>query len=382
MEVVLHIGQSKTGTSAIQAFFTLNRKELSSAGILYPPVNIGVSKVDIGNHNFLADTISGKLVPPFLSVEECHRQLVRTPQERGINRLVISGEHFFGGEPRIWDVRSEDEYFQFYKMKVQRVGEFFGGLPIMILVYLRPQVDWLESAISQTIRIQSLLSKPHVYRNDRQFFNLVRPLLRYGTLLEIWRAAMPQSQIVAVPYVRSQLIGRNSVSDFLYRANIDGAGLSLGKMELEVNESIALDFLEVKKQLNLIEHSSAREHAYIKCLSKLSKNSKFTSRYVVAKDIVDSVKELAEGENEVVNEKYISGGRLEAVGDRREVITPSAEDVAIAAEHFKEEFRRIRYRVMEWDVAARALLRRRVPAVHGLLHSMKRAAEVRSYRKR
>ncbi|MCK5244960.1 MAG: hypothetical protein KAJ90_06790 [Desulfobacterales bacterium] len=59
MHILLHIGQSKTGTSAIQAYLTLNRLRLREAGVLYPSVTIGGMSVDIGSHNSVADTLAG-----------------------------------------------------------------------------------------------------------------------------------------------------------------------------------------------------------------------------------------------------------------------------------------------------------------------------------
>jgi len=38
MRVILHIGQSKTGTTALQSFLASNRTPLAKAGICYPDV--------------------------------------------------------------------------------------------------------------------------------------------------------------------------------------------------------------------------------------------------------------------------------------------------------------------------------------------------------
>ena len=70
MQILLHIGQSKTGTSAIQAYLSLNRKELARNGILYPSVKIWGMPVDLGNHNPLADALVAVFRYPFLTAEQ------------------------------------------------------------------------------------------------------------------------------------------------------------------------------------------------------------------------------------------------------------------------------------------------------------------------
>ncbi len=382
MRVLLHIGQSKTGTSAIQAFLTLNRVRLEGAGIAYPPVRVGGATVDLGSHNAVADAVAGRLSYPFLAAEAYAAQFFGAGRHAAARRMILSGEHFFGGHPRVWEVAGEDEYFAQYRQKVERVAGFLAGQETDILIYLRPQVDWLESSVGQTIRIQGLLSRRDAYQDDRQFFTLMRPLLRYGRLLDIWREAMPAARITAVPYVRSQLVAGDSISDFLHRAGIDATGLGLGRTQLRVNESLARDFIEVKKTLNLERHGAVRERAIIACLQHLSRRSRFGTGYTLAPDIVEEIGALAGPENDVVNARYTcAGARLAAIGeDRRQTPAPSADDVEATMAAFAAEFARPRYRVFELDHAARALLRRHARPLHGVLHRCKRLVRAATYR--
>ncbi|MCH8942156.1 MAG: hypothetical protein IIA48_06935 [Bacteroidetes bacterium] len=48
---ILHIGQSKTGTTAIQSFLSENRKILHNKGILYPDILKKWVSLDLLNHN-------------------------------------------------------------------------------------------------------------------------------------------------------------------------------------------------------------------------------------------------------------------------------------------------------------------------------------------
>lgn len=383
MNVLLHIGQSKTGTSAIQDFLTLNRDRLASGGIVYPSVRVGGMSVDLGNHNAVADSMTGRLIYPYLSAQEYSAQFFGNGQYTDARRMIISGEHFFGGEPRIWDVSSEQAYFEGYRNKVRGVARFFNGHPTEVLLYLRPQVDWLESGASQTIRIQGLISRRDVYRDDRQFYEMMKPLLRYGRMLDIWQEEMPKARIAAVPYVRSQLVNGNSISDFLYRAGLDAEKLKLGKTQLNVNDSISREFIEVKKVLNRGRHSSVRERAIIVCLQRLSRGSQFSSKYTFPADLVAEIATLAEAENAIVNARYVwVGTRLAAIGDDgRAAVEPTPEDVKAATAIFEAEFASPKYRIMEMDYTVRSFLRRNARPVHGLLHQLKRLYRAATYHK-
>ncbi|HEY0917981.1 hypothetical protein [Devosia sp.] len=383
MRVLLHIGQSKTGTSAIQAFLTLNRVRLERAGIAYPPARVGGVAIDLGSHNAVADAVAGRHSYPYLGAEAYAEQFFGAGRQRAANRMILSGEHFFGGHPRVWDIAGEDEYFALYREKVERVAAFLAGHDTEILVYLRPQVDWLESSAGHTIRIQGTLPRRDAYQDDRQFFALMRPLLRYGRLLDIWQEAMPGARITAVPYVRSQLVAGDSIRDFLHRAGIDAAALGLGATGLRVNESLARDYVEVKKALNHGRHGAARERAIIACLQRLSAGSRFGTGYTLPPDLVDEVAALAAPENAIVNARYAcAGAALAAIGeDRREAPAPSVEDVQAAMAAFTAEFARPRYRLLELDSAGRAWLRRHARPLHGRLHQLKRLVRTARYRR-
>jgi hypothetical protein len=265
---------------------------------------------------------------------------------------------------------------------VRGVARFLNGYQTEILLYLRPQVDWLESGASQTIRIQGLLSHRDAYRNDRQFYEMMKPLLRYGQLLDIWQEEMPKAHIRAVPYVRAQLVNGDSITDFLHRTGLDAEALSLGKTQLNVNDSISREFIEVKKVLNRGRHSSVREHAIIVCLKRLSRASRFSSRYTFPADIVAEVVALAETENAIVNGKYVwEGTSLAAIGEDRRACEPTAEDIKAAMSVFEAEFASTRYRIMEMDYAMRAFLRRNARPVHGMLHQLKRRYRAATYHK-
>ncbi|PLK68879.1 hypothetical protein C0V73_21160 [Rhizobium sp. TH135] len=371
MEVLLHIGQSKTGTSAIQSFLTLNKRALNRADIDFPSVNVGGFDIAVGAHNFLADAIAGKLIYPYVTADEFHRQLFHS--HGAYKKIILSGEHFFGGEPRVWDCEGEDDYFEKYSGKVRRASEFFSGKTVRILVYLRPQVDWFESAISQTIRVQGLSKRKTIYRDDESFLTLMEPLLKYSRILKVWRTNFPTAKIEVVPYIRSELIGQNSITDFIHRTGLAHLSEAFGSPRLSVNESVTREFIEVKKILDGSVKSVHRERTIIKCLLELSKSSNFSSRYVISDGLRDRIIDFSVRENQLISDQFLSGGELPIFTTRSmSPPVPSSGEIESALEVFKREFKRPKYRLMEFGFAARAKLRTKLPAVHGFLHVLKK----------
>lgn len=386
MHILLHIGQSKTGTSAIQAYLTLNRLRLLEAGVLYPSVTIGGMSVDIGSHNSVADTLAGLSRFPNLTADQYFDQFFSEAQRLGAKRMILSAEHFFGGEPRIWDVPDEKTYFDRYHRKVKALARYLERHEMTLLVYLRPQVDWLASAISQTVRTEQLISpgKP-IYRDDRQFFEMAKPLLRYYRLIDTWVNCLRPREVMVIPYERKLLYKKSAIADFLYRAGLENLDLPFGSEELQVNQSLSREYIEVKKILNHTPRRKNEERVIITCLERLSARSGYTTPYRLSDELSREVVAFVASENEWLNERYIQGDdQLKAqsaafrTSDNKIL---SEENIAAALATFEREFASPRARLLTLDYAVRAFLRKHAKPVHSALHQLKRVYRSQVYRK-
>ncbi|MEW6676331.1 MAG: hypothetical protein AB1421_00285 [Pseudomonadota bacterium] len=374
MKVLLHIGQSKTGTSAIQAFLTLNRYKLRESGVLYPSVMVNGVAINMGSHNAVADALSGVVRFPGLRAEEYFKQFFDEAESGKSDLLILSAEHFFGGEPRVWDISNPDDYLEHYKKKIRSLAAFLRGHEVSILVYLRPQLDWLASAISQTVRIEGLISDKNIYKSDAQFFEMVRPILDYTMLLDAWRDIIRPVSINAVPYDRQCLHKGSSVSDFLFRIGLDGVDFPYASEDVQVNESLSRDYLEVKKRLNLMARSKHRERAIIRCLEVLSRSSDWGSAYALDPKVEEMVERVVD--NSSINSDYMgAAGRLpvKSVSYGRAARCLTESDIDLAAHKFNREFARPVYRILEASYALKSALRNNARPIHALLHQFKMA---------
>lgn len=377
MEILLHVGQSKTGTSAIQRFLALNRVALAAQGILYPGVVVNGVAIQLEQHNCVVDALTERYVYPRLTAQQYFSQFFSAARRSGARKMILSAEHFFGGEPRIWDVSSEAEYFELYRTKLARLAPFLADHSVKVLVYLRPQVDWVASAIGQTVKVQGLIGRGQVYQNDAQFFDLCKPVLRYGEILRTWKAVFPDSGISAVPYVRDQLHERSSVVDFCQRTGIDRTGLVTGSAAVDINQSLSVDYLAVKKTLNLTPRGKVEERAIIKCLQKLSRRSNKGSHYELEPEVAEAVAAYCEADNTYINEHFITEPMLlqASVTGRRAPSPLTPQEIAKAQATFDTARRSLGYRLSKLDEATRAFLRERARPFHAILHGIKHALD-------
>jgi hypothetical protein len=382
MNILLHIGQSKTGTSAIQAFLTLNRMELQKAGILYPVANVAGLPLDFGNHNWVADAVAGESHYPHLTAEQYFDQFFSEAKQLNSRLMVLSAEHFFGGQPRIWQVKDDQDYVAGYRNKLKNLAKFMAGHQVTVLVYLRPQIDWLASAISQTVRIERLIGGKAIYRDDWQFFELSKPVLRYGRLLDFWNEYLQPWKMIVVPYVRDNLRDKSSIADFVHRAGLAGLDLPMASKTIQVNQSLSHEFVEVKKILNRSPKKKTSERVIIDCLQRLSARNGKGRPYSISPELMETVIRFVQPDLDHINQRYIGNGEpLKAVSDMvgtRSLTAPSQEDVDAALAAFKREYRKPRTKLRWLDQATRAFLREHAKPIHGALHNLKTAYRRRS----
>lgn len=382
MKILLHIGQGKTGTSAIQAFLMLNSRRLREAGILYPSVSISGFNVDFGNHNPVADALAGVSRYPHLTADQYFAQFFETAHRFHAERMILSAEHFFGGEPRVWDVPDMETYEARYPQKISVLARYLEGHEVSVLVYLRPQVDWLASAVGQNVRLEGLIGKT-VYENDRQFFEIWKPYLRYARLLECWADVLQPHVLTAVPYVREKLYRQSSVADFLRRAELDHLDIPLANSQRDINQSLTLEYIEVKKRLNKQPKSKNAERVTIACLNRLSRQSTMGTSYRLDEDVVRDIEAFVADDNRKLTQNYGGGehvfvARKAYKGDKSPLL--SKKDIEDATARFRRTYRSPRTRLLTLNYAVRAFLRRHAPPLHAALHQIKRAFWRMKYR--
>ncbi len=376
MQILLHIGQGKTGTTAIQSFLTHNRHRLLDEGVLFPVPRIAGLPVEIGSHNPVADALTGVDRYPGLTDKQYFDQFFQEARKTAAKLMILSAEHFFGGLPRLYDVDSPEQYTELYTNKITRLKSFLAGNEIRILIYLRPQVEYLASTIGQVIKNQLLVRNERArYLDDQQLFEIERRGLRYTERLDIWKNIIEPTSFRVVPYVRSKLAGGSSITDFLQQSDLKYIQFLPRELNRVKNESLSREFIEVKKILNNEEKAENKERVIIECLNRLSRTSRIGPGYRIEPGIVRQIEEFVDHDNIRLATKYLDEGqvfqaRMEYKGDALEPL--NEQDIQRAMAAFRQEYRRPAVFVRRVDLALRVFLRKRATVVHAALHQLKR----------
>ncbi len=376
--VIVHIGQSKTGTSAIQSFLTLSPQQLREQGVIYPMVTNHGMPLALGSHNAMADALMGVSSYPFLTAEEYFSQFWRQAEKQNSKTMILSAEHLFGGQPRLWDISDVSEYWERYEEKASRLSKLLAGTPIEIFVHLRPQIDWLSSTISHTIKIERLASEKRIYRSDEQFFEMVKPSLDYDKIISIWADQLKPENVIVSPYVKEKLIGRSSVIDFLTRTGINPERFPEQRIHRKINESISREYIEVKKELNATPRPKDDERLIVHCLKRLSSSSELGTYYKVEDSVVQAAVDFCDPVNRRLMAKFLPTEHFPALSEYRgaDQFTLSQAQIDLAMENFKAEYHSVQSKIWKTKSQIKSTLRTRARPVHSALHQLKRLYRV------
>lgn len=186
--LILHIGQHKTGSKALQSFLDLNREKLAGEGIFYPP---GIEQSQVKayqiSHYWLYDCLLSRF-----SRERLEERL-RTLSETSHPTVLLSAEDLFE--------MTTAHQLDYSLSLVARAAELLStlcrrfALKTRVVVYLRRQDHSLASHYSQYVRASG-----HPQIDFPTFALATRWRLDPRPLLKIWGSAFGESALIVRPY--------------------------------------------------------------------------------------------------------------------------------------------------------------------------------------
>ena len=202
MQVIVHIGVHKTGTSALQAFLERNAAALGRQGVLYRP-----TMAEWPNHNPLALAFR-KDAPGDLG----ERQLETLAAAAAGRTLLLSAEMLCEAG-----------------IDIDRFLRALPGTRVTVIAYLRHPCDILVAAFSELVQhfdaqyTRAINDAPFAY-DPGQFDLLARWIAR------------DDLQLVLAPYDRRQWRDGSLFADFLAMIGASANGLDMA--DIRVNESL------------------------------------------------------------------------------------------------------------------------------------------------
>ena len=205
-QLYLHIGIHKTGTTSLQSYFWRNRNALKKIDIDYPTVGLSghAHAGFVNSHSFprrnaamislmpefkLSNSPYGSETPQL--PEKLYSELQQYVDQSGCSKFVMSSECFYEWtEPKVF---------------AAGLGPIFDQ--IWIVVYLRPQIDWILSVHNQLV-------KDNFFKYSQGLCDLPQQtLLYYYDILQSWEDSFGESCILVRPYHTDKSF--NVVTDFL-----------------------------------------------------------------------------------------------------------------------------------------------------------------------
>jgi len=244
VDVVLHIGSGKTGTSTIQRVLRRNPDALRAAGHLYPRTPGALRHTKLGLYvrpdDELVrhpDWLTGEYAEPAAFRGDFRRRLEREIATSGAPGVVFSDEGLFSAGDRT--IR-----------RMRRFTRRLGGR-VRLVVYLRRQDDHLISRYQQVVKMGEITPLTTWMQQDWL------GTYDYHLRLTSWQELEPDAFVVR-RFERDRMVGGWLVSDFL-----DAAGIEIDEAELTHteprNESLGAEAIELLRILNLYRVKEERE---------------------------------------------------------------------------------------------------------------------------
>ena len=241
--VILHIGQTKTGTTAIQAFLKRNRKELEKQGIcFYQPVEFVVDS--FRNAAFVATSVMKQNAPVIDELPDSQLRLEKwlfTEYAKPFENVIMSNEVDW-----INGIRDKD----FWPSLRSYYENIFGtNIDFLIVVSLRRQDDWIFSNWKEYI---GSLRVPE----QRDFKTYLDDLKKEGVLdyrngLQLLKETYGKDNLCVIPYNNKIMGGNGIIDDFCEIVGIktnEEFVYPTAKFNLSITGEIAMAMQMIKRR--------------------------------------------------------------------------------------------------------------------------------------
>ena len=295
MELYLHIGTEKTGTSSIQEFLRANRALLQTRGVAYPQAPGDINHIGLAALGQDRDRgeLWEKLGITSIAGRDKYRiqlanELGTEFREKEYDRAVMSNEHC---SSRLLSAEEVSSLRDFLSPLFSR---------IWIVVYLRRQDDFVVSTYSTGIKSgrTTPLSFPKPAR--------IRARYDYWSLLERWCGVFGRENIVCRKFEKQWLSGGDLLTDFLSVIGCDAS--AEWQYPGNVNSSLDARALEFLRLMNLHLTPDERPPRLVPKLEALSDGPLVdlspADRGQLMKQLRDS--------NTLVAETYFGGSRTDS----------------------------------------------------------------------
>jgi hypothetical protein len=254
MNIIIHIGWHKTGTTAIQAFLKKNSKKLILEDKLYYPSEGLVNLA----HQHIAWALQGKNKYPLakldsINVKNLIRQAIESGKKQGCKHLIFSSE----------------EFCTFSEHEIEKLSEVlnYGNNKITIIAYVRRQDLLIESSYNTEVKWWG----SRMTDGFTEYVNNKTPFIRYDIVLDAW-ANMFGLENIKVRVFDTRLMPKNDIRlDFCHVTGIVPDNLIFDNSR--INKSLGPKSLAYIRTLNRFRIPKILHEIIISIFQKVEKSS-------------------------------------------------------------------------------------------------------------
>jgi len=233
--IYLHVGMSKTGTSALQSFLRDNRSILEQKGYVYPDFSVKFAEIQKKRNAHFLKYITEAEKPE--GYYQCNTELQECLKEH--DNIILTDE-------ALWGYMKKDNWWECYDEWAKSIDA-----QIKIIVYLRRQEDWIESIWTQKIKgyVKWTITFEEYLKIRR--YDVVP--LNYEEALQTMEEHIGIENMVVKSYDFKYFKNGSICDDFL-----DAIGLEMtDEYDLNqeiVNSTMPYNAVEVKRMINMNDH--------------------------------------------------------------------------------------------------------------------------------
>ena len=195
VQLFLHIGAYKTGSTSIQSFLRSNQDILLANGVDYP-----LFPGDPQSHTMLKGAIRRR---DHMMVEACAEALRSSVSSPQVKRVILSSEHF-------WPT----PYVQLVEL-ASILNQFFSA--VKVVFYVRNHVDMWISLLSQQAKALRYKTNSPLWGAQADF---IGPHIReygmyYSQVVKSYQQLFGKDSVVVRPYQRSIFKDGDVIKDFI-----------------------------------------------------------------------------------------------------------------------------------------------------------------------
>ena len=259
--VFLHVGNFKTGTSAIQKYCNDNRELLVEKGLDY--IDVARPSANETNHGQLALSLyqmAGQKTPDWyadeVSYEAVALQVKASIMSSTCQRVLISSEEFYR-------IPSFDDASK--KLARNQLRDLFRGNEVKVILYVRSPMEFVMSWYNEVNKSRTPRRRfvDYVYYMDKR---MVLPCSN----LAFWRDVFGSNAVIVEPY---SLTGLQHIRRFLSLASVDG--LELGQSAaLNINSRVDEQKLEedrINKIMTIVKSDEREGYLRSTALSSIDR---------------------------------------------------------------------------------------------------------------